>query len=222
MGKGVFITATGTDVGKTYITGLIVKKLQREGHLAGYYKAALSGAVSVKKSDAGYVKQFSGITQSDETLVSYMYKQAVSPHLASRLEKKPVRLDKVYADYMHVKNQCEYVTVEGSGGIVCPILWEKDKKILLEDLIKEFKLPVVLVADSGLGTINVTTLTAAYLKDRKMEVKGIIMNHFNGSAMHQDNMRMIEELTQIPVVATVKEKEKEIKIGTEKLLSFFA
>ena len=123
---------------------------------------------------------------------------------------------------MHVKNQCEYVTVEGSGGIVCPILWEKDKKILLEDLIKEFKLPVVLVADSGLGTINVTTLTAAYLKDRKMEVKGIIMNHFNGSAMHQDNRRMIEELTQIPVVATVKEKEKEIKIGTEKLLSFFA
>ena len=60
MGKGVFITATGTDVGKTYITGLIVKKLQREGHLAGYYKAALSGAVSVEKKRCRICKTIFG------------------------------------------------------------------------------------------------------------------------------------------------------------------
>lgn len=83
MGKGLFITATGTDVGKTYVTALIVKKLKEAGYHAGYYKAALSGAECIADSDAGYVKKVSGITQEDDTLISYLYKEAVSPHLAS-------------------------------------------------------------------------------------------------------------------------------------------
>ena len=55
MAKGIFVTGTGTDVGKTYVTALIVKKLVDAGIHAGYYKAALSGAESIEESDAGYV-----------------------------------------------------------------------------------------------------------------------------------------------------------------------
>ena len=57
MAKGIFVTGTGTDVGKTYVTALIVKKLADAGIHAGYYKAALSGAESIEESDAGYVKK---------------------------------------------------------------------------------------------------------------------------------------------------------------------
>ena len=71
MSKGIFITGTGTDVGKTYVTGLIVKKLH----------------------DAG--KKASGITQSTDTMCPYVYETAVSPHLASRLEGNPVVMEKV-------------------------------------------------------------------------------------------------------------------------------
>ena len=56
MSKGLFVTTTGTDVGKTYVTALMVKKLQEAGLSPGYYKAALSGALSVEDSDAGYLR----------------------------------------------------------------------------------------------------------------------------------------------------------------------
>ncbi len=67
MAKGIFVTGTGTDVGKTYVTALIVKKLADAGIHAGYYKAALSGAESIEESDAGYVKKIAGITQEDSS-----------------------------------------------------------------------------------------------------------------------------------------------------------
>ena len=90
MAKGIFVTGTGTDVGKTYVTALIVKKLADAGIHAGYYKAALSGAESIEESDAGYVKKIAGITQEDSSLLSYLYQNAVSPHLAARIEGNPV------------------------------------------------------------------------------------------------------------------------------------
>lgn len=62
MGKGIFVTGTGTDIGKTYVTALIVKKLADAGIRTGYYKAALSGAKSIGDSDAGYVKKIAGIS----------------------------------------------------------------------------------------------------------------------------------------------------------------
>ena len=72
MGKGLFVTGTGTDTGKTYIAALMVKKLYEAGYHAGYYKAALSGAASIEESDAGYVKRLAGIRQPDATLMSYL------------------------------------------------------------------------------------------------------------------------------------------------------
>ena len=126
MAKGIFVTGTGTDVGKTYVTALIVKKLADAGIHAGYYKAALSGAESIEESDAGYVKKIAGITQEDSSLLSYLYQNAVSPHLAARIEGNPVDTETVKADFDRVKKEFDYVTVEGSGGIVCPIRWDEE------------------------------------------------------------------------------------------------
>ena len=100
MSKGLFITGTGKDVGKTYVTGLIVKKLQETGAKAAYYKAAMSGNERDEKGklipgDAVWVKNVSGITQDLDTMCPYVYETAVSPHLASRLEGNPVTLEKV-------------------------------------------------------------------------------------------------------------------------------
>ena len=70
--KGLYILGTGTDVGKTYITALWLKKLHEAGHDVAYYKAAVSGAPSISESDAGYVKQVAGLSQEDESLLSYV------------------------------------------------------------------------------------------------------------------------------------------------------
>lgn len=221
MGKGLFITATGTDVGKTYVTALIVKKLKGSGYHAGYYKAALSGAECIADSDAGYVKKVSGITQEDDTLISYLYKEAVSPHLAARIEDNPVELKKVTEDFRKVMEEYEYVTVEGSGGIVCPIRWDETCRLLLEDVIRALELDTVVVADAGLGTINAVVLTVEYLRQHGIGVKGIVLNHYTGDVMQEDNARMIEMLAHVPILAAVKPQDTELSIDIEKLVSLF-
>lgn len=100
MGKAIFITGTGTDVGKTYVTGLLVKKIREAGLDGSYYKAALSGAEpdgngKLVPGDAAWVKETAGIPDPLEDLVTYVYREAVSPHLAARINNHPVDLDKI-------------------------------------------------------------------------------------------------------------------------------
>lgn len=215
MSKGVFITATGTDVGKTYVTALLVKKMREIGCNTGYYKAALSGADNISDSDAGYVNRIAGIGQAEETLVSYIYKTAVSPHLAAKLEGDPPELKKIKADYSKVSRNYNYIAVEGSGGIVCPVRWDESAHILLEDVIKALGLGAIVVADAGLGTINSVVLTVEYMKRREIDVRGIILNHYNGSIIHRDNSMMIEQLTGVRVVAKVGENDADLDISGE-------
>ena len=100
MSKGQYNVGTGTDIGKTYIAGLIVKKLRESGASCGYYKAAMSGNKrrangSLIPGDALFVRDVSGIHQPLEEMCPYIYERAVSPHLASRIEGNPVQLDVV-------------------------------------------------------------------------------------------------------------------------------
>ena len=164
MAKKIFITGTGTDVGKTFVTGLIIKKLKENGLNAAYYKAAMSGNERMAgggliPGDALYVKNMSGIDQPLEEMCPYIYEAAVSPHLASRIEGNPVAMEEVKKGFSEVCQKYDFVTMEGSGGILCPICFD-EKEIWLEDVIKELGLSSLIVADAGLGTINSVVLTA--------------------------------------------------------------
>ena len=91
MHKGIFVTGTGTDIGKTFVTALLVKKLHDAGSAAAYFKAAVSGNERDENGrlipgDAAYVKRISGISQPLDTMCPYIYETAVSPHLASRID----------------------------------------------------------------------------------------------------------------------------------------
>ncbi len=221
MPKGLFVTATGTDIGKTYVTALIVKKLRSFGINAGYYKAAVSGAESVSESDAGYVNRFAQIGESEELLLSYLYKTAVSPHLAARIEGNPAEMSVIKSTFARVCEQFEFVTMEGSGGIVCPIRKDAKATIFLEDIIRELGLPSVVVADAGLGTINAVVTTVEYMRARKLTVNGIILNKWNGDTMQRDNLAMIEELTGVRVIAVVRENDTELDIDEKTLVELY-
>ena len=221
MSRGLFITATGTDLGKTYITALIVKKLRDFGLNAGYYKAAISGAESVSESDAGYVNRIANIGESEEMLLSYLYKTAVSPHLAAKLEGNPVEMSVVKAGFERVCEKYDFVTMEGSGGIVCPIRKDEKAVIFLEDIIRALKLPSLIIADAGLGTINAVVTTVEYMRARNLRINGIILNHWNGNTMQQDNLNMIEEITGIKVCAVVREGDKELDINANILAELY-
>ncbi len=226
MGKAIFITGTGTDVGKTFVSGLILKKLREGGKNAAYFKAAMSGNLrgndgKLIPGDAVWVKQASGTAQPIEEMCPYIYEHAFSPHLASRLEGNPVRLDVVKQAFDKLKLSYDYVTVEGSGGILCPLCFEKN--LWLENVIKELNLSCLVVADAGLGTINHVGLTIAYLRARQISVKGLIFNHFHpGNMLEEDNLRMCELLTGVNVLACVKDGDEDLDMDAEELAALYA
>lgn len=221
MGYGLFITGTGTDVGKTYVTALLAKAMKAYGFHVGYYKAALSGADSIKESDAGYVKAVAYLDQEENSLLSYLYQHAVSPHLAAKWEGNPVELAKVRHDYGGVREKYDYVLVEGSGGIVCPLRYDDKTHLFLEDIIVALKLDTLIVADAGLGAINAVTLTAEYLKSRDLGCRGVILNRFTETAMEKDNAAMITAITGLPILALVPPNAGDLAIDKDTLRSLF-
>ena len=219
--KGLYILGTGTDVGKTYITGLWLKKLHEVGHDVAYYKAAVSGAPSISESDAGYVKQVAGLSQGDDTLVSYVFDEAVSPHLAARHEGRVIDRTVVNRNFCHVARKHAYTTVEGSGGIICPLHVTDTELYMLEDVVKDLQLPAIVVATAALGTINSTVLTIHYLQSKGIAVKGIIVNQYTGNPMEEDNCVMMEQLTGIPVLDRVGPGEISLHMDVDTMLECY-
>ena len=226
MSKKLFITGTGTDIGKTYVTGLILKKFQDNQKNAAYYKAAMSGNDrrpdgTLIPGDALHVKTVSGISQPLEEMCPYVYETAVSPHLASQIEGNPVDMETVLQTFDTVCDRYDYVTAEGSGGILCP-LRSDEQNIRLEDFIKARDLNCLIIADAGLGTINSVVLTVEYMRTHDLPVKGIIFNHYEtGNRLHEDNLFMCEAMTGLKVLACVKDGDTDLDIPFELLESLY-
>ena len=231
MSKGIFVVGTGTDIGKTYVTGLLLKYLIDNGYNATYFKAALSGAIRNENGVLvpGYAVELlsmAGFEEDTDFLVPYIYEAEVSPHLASQIEGNPVDLNVVKEAYEDVSQKYEYIVMEGSGGIVCPIRYEgkdDENNIMLEDIIKYLDLDVILIADAGLGTINSIVTTVEYLKNRNIHVCGIIMNNYKDELMENDNIKMVEDLCDVPVIAKVYQNDKNLlpDVDIDEVISYF-
>lgn len=222
MANGLFVIGTGTDVGKTYVTGLLVKALHESGAKAAYYKAAMSGNKrnpdgTLCPGDAAHVKAVSGIPQPLDTMCPYVYERAVSPHLAARLEGNPIDLSRVLDELGALRQQYDFITMEGAGGILCPLRMD-EQAIWLPDLIRQTGFPCLLVADAGLGTINAVGLTAFYLRAQQLPLAGIVFNRFiPGDVMHEDNRCVCEQITGVPVVACVQEGDTSLRLPAEQV-----
>jgi dethiobiotin synthetase len=225
MNNGYFVTATGTDVGKTFVTALLVKKWRDSGIDAGYYKAALSGAELRDgkwiAGDADYVKTIAGLPDTQEQLVSYVYKEAVSPHLAARKEGNPVELSRVRADFEAATKRHEFIFAEGSGGIICPIRYDSSaslvpQKLFLADIMKVLGLPLLVVTTAALGSINACVLTVEYARAKGLSVRGIIVNRYGMSKnmeMENDNIAMMHDLTGLDILAKIPEGASDLTVN---------
>lgn len=226
MSKNIFVTGTGTEIGKTYVAGLLVKKLHEAGEKSAYYKAAMSGNDKDADGnpipgDAKFVKELGGIDQDLNEMCPYIYERAYSPHLAAQIEGNPVNLDYVVEKLRDLEKKYDYITLEGSGGILCPLRFD-DEEIYLEDLVKKAKLSSIIVADAGLGTINNLVLTAFYMKEKGMKIKGIIFNNFiPGDVMQEDNIKMCQHMSGLKVLACVKKGDKDLDIDIDKLKEIY-
>lgn len=212
MAKGIFITGTGTDVGKTIVSAGIVYALKNKGFNVGYFKGALSGATEKNgeliPGDTWFVKEFAALEEELNNMTPYLYKTPVSPHLAGSIEGNPVNREVVLKSFSKLKNKYEYIVAEGAGGLIVPLNYEN---YYVYNLIKDLKMSAIIVSDSGLGTIHNTVSTVMCARNLGIEVSGIIMNNFDeNNICHGDNKKIIEDICKTPIIATIPKIENMI------------
>ncbi len=192
MGKGIFITGTDTDIGKTFVSAALYSKLKNNGLDVVYYKPVQSG-IKDYEPDADFVHRQFEEEQKDYT--SYTFDLAVSPHLACEKENRKIEVSKILKDYNELLNKHDYVIVEGAGGLIVPII---RNELYIYDLIKLLKLDILVVSKCIVGTINHTVQTIEFAKSQGISVKGICFNYFDkDNFIDLDNKRVIEEYTNV-------------------------
>ncbi len=176
-----FITGTDTDVGKTVVSAWLVHQLR-----ADYWKPVQSG------TDEGWdrhtVQQLTGIPNDRLHLESYTLKAPLSPHKAAELEGVDIDMDRI-----QLPHTGRPLIVEGAGGVMVPL----NSQQTMLDMMEKLALPVIVVARSGLGTINHTCLTLEALRHRSIEIAGVIMN----GPLNEGNRLAIEHYGRIKVLA---------------------
>ncbi|CCH46728.1 hypothetical protein BN7_6325 [Wickerhamomyces ciferrii] len=195
MPKRIFITGTDTDVGKTFISALLVKKWKM-----AYWKPFQTGL----NCDPGDTKTVTGLIGAELKTSSpaVELQLPLSPWRATVLESKSL----IDLNTINIPNEIQDLPliIEGAGGVQVPI---NDKQITT-DLIKQFDVPVIVVARSELGTLNHTLLTIEHLQNRKVKVLGVILN----GDINNDNADTLKAygvniICQIPKSKSLQEVE---------------
>tara|TARA_Y100000310_G_scaffold281057_1_gene301237 strand:+ start:489 stop:1163 length:675 start_codon:yes stop_codon:yes gene_type:complete len=203
MGKGIFITGTDTDVGKTVITGVLTKLFLNQGKKVAVYKPVGSGnkrKEAPTSPDLKVVQELSGI-ETEHLYSDYDFELFASPHLASEKENIQIDIEKIKKRVEELKNKYDIILIEGAGGVIVPIT----RTYTVLDLIKELQTEVIIVARAGLGTINHSSLTAEVLKQHHIKIKGCILNFYKGGLIEEDNEKIIQELNNIKIIGKVPE-----------------
>lgn len=195
---GIFITGTGTEIGKTVIAGGIAASLKHAGLNVGVMKPISTGDTT----DAQFLKHAAQVDDPLTLINPTHLRYPLAPSVSARLEGKQIDLLTIKAAFTKLKKKYDFLIVEGVGGIAVPI---KDD-FLVAHLISQLKLPILIVADAGLGSINHTVLTVAFAKQFDLQIAGIVLNLYcpeTAGLAEQTNPAEIERLTQVPVIGVV-------------------
>ena len=176
--RGLFVTGTDTDVGKTYVSALIVAELRAAGHRVGVYKPVASGCVAdgpeLVSEDAVALWEAAGRPLTLDAVCPQRFAAPIAPHLAAIAEGKTLDADLASTALAAWTPHCDIVIVEGAGGLMSPI----DEEEYVADLASDFGYPLVVVAKNVVGAINQTlqTLIAAGNFREGLGVGAVILN----------------------------------------------
>lgn len=200
--RGIFVTGTDTGVGKTVVTAAIVAALRAEGQHVGVWKPVQSGgSLGSGMTDAERLLQSTGIMERPETIASYTFKEPLTPMLAAKQAGVKLTLEGILKAGEPLMKRYDALFVEGAGGVAVPLTDDA----MVADLIAQLRLPVLILARSGLGTINHTLLTVSMLRHRAIPIIGVVMNDGELSDQHDDpsittNAELIERYSGIKVL----------------------
>lgn len=191
MGNAIFITGTDTGVGKTFVTIKLAKEFMAKGFSVGIMKPISCGPM--RENDAFIYRAKLKLNDPLKLINPIVLKSPLAPYAASKLEGKKIDLKKIFAAFKTLKASHDILLVEGVGGALVPI----KKNYFVADLIRDLKIPVIIVARAGLGTINHTLLTIEAVRKRKIKILEVILNGFRGELSENTNPKIIRELGRV-------------------------
>ena len=164
MNKRIFVTATNTDIGKTYTTKLLLKEYASRGIKVGVIKLIETGVVEIASDGEMLLTLVQELnpnfkSMSIEDILPITYELPAAPFVASN--NTPLNLTKLETSIEKLENLCDILIIEGAGGLYVPI----DDKTMMIDLISYFKSTALLVTHCSLGCINDTLLSQKALHD---------------------------------------------------------
>ena len=206
MPKGIFITGTDTNIGKTLISASLTWKLANNYNDICIMKPfATSNKIFSKKynsKDLFLLLKSIHLKENTSDLNPYFYTIPASPYMATKLLKvKPLDIKTVVKKFNCLAEKYDFLIVEGIGGIYVPLT----KKYKLIDFIKLTKLPVIIVTTPKIGTVNHTLLTIEACKKYDIPIKGLIFNKMPSSPsdVEKATPKFINELTNIPILGII-------------------
>jgi dethiobiotin synthetase len=204
--KGVFVTGTGTGVGKSVVCGLLAGFLRARGMRVTTQKWVETG-VTGGPTDIDVHQRLMGdsgpaLEPSPADRSPYRFSLPASPHLAAAQEGRRVDPAVIEAAYLRLAETHDAVLVEGAGGILVPL----SEDLLTVDLVARIGLPVLLVSENRLGCVNDSLLAVEAVRRRGIVLVGLVFNRLPGGEggsrpeVLADNPRIVAKITGVPVL----------------------
>ena len=195
--RGVFVTGTGTEVGKTVVAAAIARTAAAAGSRVAVFKPAVSGLDEGGEPDHELLRRAAGSSQTDDQIAPYRYGPPVSPHLGAELAGERIDSERLLAAAKDAAAAADVLVAEGVGGFHVPLALD----YLVSDLARDLALPVAIAAAPGLGTINHSLLTLEAVRAAGLEPVAIVLTPWPGEPgeIERSNREAIERLGGVEV-----------------------
>ena len=202
--KGVFITGTDTDAGKTVVSAALVRALVNKGLLVAGLKPIASGFELIDGSwcneDVEALTQASNVALAAQRVNRYAFKPAIAPHIAAAQEGVSLELDLIKQDLDYAAGKADFVLIEGAGGWHVPLSSPGQQPVQdMQSLAKCMNLPVIMVVGMRLGCINHAVLTANAILQSGLPLLGWVANQVDPSFEYlKENISTLDSLLAVP------------------------
>ena len=200
--QSLFVTGTDTDVGKTYVTAGLAASFYEMGVDIGVMKPFAAGTAQkkgFKSEDVEILSSAAHVADAENLINPQFFPIPASPYTAWKKLKIKPKIVTVLSSFKKLSKLHDALLVEGMGGVMTPIL----KDYFITDLIKDMKIPTVIVTRTKVGTVNHTLMTVKMCQKYKIPIKGIIINNFDDGYPVNQLTKDLENLTSIKVLGSV-------------------
>jgi len=206
--KPLFVTATDTDVGKTYVCAGLAYALKKLGNDVGIMKPFACGVkqkIGFSSNDLTILANAAMVDDAEKIINPFFFPIPASPYTAAKNLGVKIDVEHVMKCFRKLDKIHDIVLVEGIGGVMTPIL--KDYAII--DLIKDLMANTIIVTSSKIGTVNHTVLTCNMCKNMNIPIKGLIINNFEPTGYPIPELeRDLNALTDLPVLCSLPHMKK--------------